>query len=101
MAKFEYIVFGMGKGKGGTGLTKGAVCPEPEGCPKGVPSRKEGDESIFSVKGYELIQGPNKPSRLGGARFNTEALARKWLSGAAGKKFKDTFLNVYIVRVIE
>lgn len=96
MANYEFILMGIGLNDGIA--SKGLVCPEPD-CPKGVPSLKFEDDSVYSHDGYRKIQGPAQPLILGGRRFGTEKEAEKWLSSKDGKRFKKIFLNVFIARV--
>ena len=100
MAKFEFIVIGIGLNEGG--VTKGTVCEsqDPETCTKGAPSFRFDDNPEYAHDGYKKIQGPGNPAVLGGAQFNTEAEADRWLAGVDGKKFKRVFLNVFLTRVI-
>ena len=97
MQKYEFIVIGIGLNNGV--VSKGHICEYPEGCPKGVPSMKFEDNSVYAHDGYKKIQGPAQPLILGGRRFANEALAEKWLLSRDGTRFKDVFLNVFIARV--
>ncbi|MEO8136660.1 MAG: hypothetical protein ABI831_22135 [Betaproteobacteria bacterium] len=96
MAKFEFIVIGIGLNNGIA--SKGVLCPDG-GCAKGVPNLKFEDDSVYAHDGYKKIQGPAQPLILGGSRFATEAQADKWLLTKDGIRFKDVFLNVFIARV--
>ena len=97
MANYEFILIGIGLKEG---VTKGVLCPDPEmACPKGVPSLKFEDGSVYAHDGYRKIQGPAQPLVLGGRRFGTEKEAMKFLSSKDGKRFKQVFLNVFVARV--
>lgn len=97
--KMIYLVIGIGVDEATSVGDKGTFCPTWPDCERG-PSGSGGEEpSVFDETGHVSVKGTNQYSAVGGRVFDEEYAARGWLEySEAGKRFKQSFLNVIIVR---